>query len=102
MASTNTNGYASFGKSMYTTSIPQVEYEDLAHSTTRPNAKVNVMNPYDRTYVQFQDGFNKNLLNANQNDPTIVPRSYYTISKAYGQPPLKTQAQRTCAGSFKA
>lgn len=97
MATTNPNNYAN---SMYNSGSPQVNYVDLSHSTSRPSAPISVLNPNDRTYKQFADGFNKNMLNPHQNDPTMVPRAYYTIDKAYGPPPLKTQTTRSCSGGF--
>ena len=100
MATTNVNNYAVFGKAMYGAGISQTEYVDLSNSTTNPNSNMSVLNPYDRTYQQFQHAFNRNLLNPHQNDPTMIPRSYYTIDKAYGPPPLKTQTNRSCTGNF--
>ena len=95
---TNTNMYDTFGTSMYSTGISQVEYTDLSHSTSRPNSNMSVLSPYNRPYVQFQNAFNNNMLNPHQNDPSILPRAYYTIQTAYGPPPGKTQTNRSCTG----
>ena len=89
-----------FGKAMYGRAQSTSEYTDLSNTTTNPNSMVNVLNPYDRTYKQFEHAFNRNLLNPHQNDPSILPRAYYTIDKAYGPPPLSTQTKRSCTGGF--
>ena len=98
--STSANNYANLGKAMYGSGAATSEYSDMSNSTTNPNAMVNVMNPYDPTYQKFQNAFNQNLLNPHQNDPSIIPRAYYTIDKAYGPPPMASQTKRSCVGGF--
>jgi len=73
-----------------------VSYVDLANTTAAPNAPISVY----KVPQLFQNAVNMNLLNPHQNDPSIVGRTYYTISTAYGGPPDGTQQKRSCTGGF--
>ena len=73
------------------------QYKHLDTMTSKPNAPMSVLNPYDRTYRTFINAFNNNLLHPNQSSN---PQNYYTIDSAYGQSPLKTQTIRSCSGNF--
>ena len=94
MQTTNTNNYSTFGKAMYGSGQSTSEYVDMTNTTSNANAMVNVY----KIPSQFQSAVNMNMLNPNQNDPTIISRAYYTIDKAYGPPPTATQQKRTCGG----
>jgi hypothetical protein len=76
-------------------------YTSMAGSTTSPNSPMMVLNPYDPPTKAFYQAFNSGLLNPYQNAPVILPRPYYTISTAYGPPPVQTQIQRSCSGLLR-
>lgn len=74
-------------------------YTSMNGSTSSPNSRMMVLNPYDPPTKAFYKAVNSGLLNPYQNSPEILPRPYYTISTAYGPPPVNSQIARTCVGN---
>lgn len=72
-------------------------FASLAGSTKSANAPIKVLNPNDPPYSKFENGFNKGLLNPDQEDKNLLGRSYYTISSAYGKDPISLYSTRSCA-----
>ena len=72
-------------------------FASLGGSTKSPNAPVKILNKNDAPYAKFENGFNKGLLNPDQDDKTLLGRSYYTISTAYGKDPVQLYSTRSCA-----
>ena len=100
--STNTNNYSTLGIATFGPSNGAQyvqESNTYVPDSRRTDGMIMALNPNDRAYAWAIQAFDDNHLLSGPNQ-NINPGYYMSIGKAYGPPPIKTQAARSCTGSF--
>ena len=81
-------------------SIPAPRYRTLDTSTSRPLSKMVTINPYDNTFMQFQQASDNGHLNINYNNVVAQSTGYYGVNTGYGRDPESLYAARPCSGIY--